>query len=59
MQSVSKRCRRVTAALFFVCVLTAGAATAQDREEPRHVGGPSLIQMVILWAMDTFSFPPG
>lgn len=59
MQSVSKCCRGVSAALFLVCVLTTGAAMAQDREEPRHPRGPSLIQRVILWAMDTLSFPPG
>ena len=59
MQSVSKRCRGVSAALFLVCVLTAGAATAQDREEPQHPGGPTLIQRIILWAMDGLSFPPG
>jgi hypothetical protein len=58
MQSVSKRCRGVSAALFLVCVLTAGVATAQDREEPRHPG-PSFIQRIILWAMDGLSFPPG
>ncbi len=59
MQSVSKRCRGVSTALFLVCVLTAGTATAQDREESRHSGGPSLIQRIILWAMDGLVFPPG
>ena len=59
MQRLSKRCRGLSAALFLVCVLTAGVATAQDREEPRHPRGPSLIQRIILWAMDGLSFPPG
>ena len=60
MRTVSRRWRRVTAALLVVCALTAGTVVAEDREAPRsHRAVRSVIEEILLWALDGLSFPPG
>jgi hypothetical protein len=46
--------------LLLACSLTAGTVTAQDREDrPHHRTLRSVVEEVLLWALDGLSLPPG
>ena len=58
MRGVFKRVRRSAMAVLLVMALGAAGAQAQSREDPRS-RERSLVTRILVWVMDTLSFPPG